>query len=112
MREEETVVNKSIDAVRGCISADDEVSKSTQTQNAWRNEWRERAADVLRARKQIYQSYLDKVTPYVTYRWVGTAVMFILFTLRIVFAQGWYIGMPRILLHKTRTTQRCTCVMI
>lgn len=43
---------------------------------------------------QIYQSYLDKATPFVTYRWVGTAVLFVMFALRIIFAQGWYIGMP------------------
>lgn len=41
---------------------------------------------------QIYQSYLDKVTPYVAYRWVGTALLFVAFGLRIIFAQGWYIG--------------------
>lgn len=41
---------------------------------------------------QMYQSYLDKATPYVTYRWVGTGVVFVMFALRIIFAQGWYIG--------------------
>ncbi|KAF4550914.1 Rer1-like protein [Elsinoe fawcettii] len=40
---------------------------------------------------QIYQSYLDKSTPFATYRWIGTGVVFILFALRIIFAQGWYI---------------------
>jgi hypothetical protein len=40
---------------------------------------------------QIYQTYLDKSTPYVTYRWVGTGVLFLLFFLRIVVAGGWYI---------------------
>ena len=44
--------------------------------------------------KQMYQSYLDKATPYVTYRWVGTATVFVMFALRIIFAQGWYIGTP------------------
>jgi len=44
---------------------------------------------------QLYQSYLDKSTPYITYRWVGTGVLFILFALRIIVAQGWYIGMPK-----------------
>ncbi|PGH16631.1 protein RER1 [Polytolypa hystricis UAMH7299] len=38
-----------------------------------------------------YQSYLDKATPYTAYRWVGTGVLLILFFLRIIFAQGWYI---------------------
>jgi len=40
---------------------------------------------------RIYQSYLDKSTPYATYRWAGTAGVFLLFFLRIFFAQGWYI---------------------
>ncbi|KAK3049377.1 hypothetical protein LTR09_009296 [Extremus antarcticus] len=40
---------------------------------------------------RIYQSYLDKATPYVTYRWIGTATVFVAFALRIIFAQGWYI---------------------
>jgi hypothetical protein len=39
-----------------------------------------------------YQSYLDASTPYTTYRWVGTGVLLFFFFLRIVFAQGWYIG--------------------
>jgi hypothetical protein len=41
---------------------------------------------------QIYQAYLDKSTPFTTYRWVGTCVLFLFFALRIFFAQGWYIG--------------------
>ncbi|KAL8929426.1 MAG: hypothetical protein Q9172_000477 [Xanthocarpia lactea] len=40
---------------------------------------------------RLYQSYLDKSTPYTTYRWIGTAVLLALFFLRIVVAQGWYI---------------------
>jgi len=43
----------------------------------------------------MYQNYLDKSTPYTTYRWIATATIFILFGLRIVFAQGWYIGTSR-----------------
>jgi hypothetical protein len=43
----------------------------------------------------MYQNYLDKSTPYTTYRWIATATVFILFGLRIVFAQGWYIGTSR-----------------
>ena len=43
---------------------------------------------------QIYQSYLDKCTPYTAYRWIGTAVLLTLFFLRILLAQGWYIGAP------------------
>ncbi|KAK7530348.1 rer1 protein-like protein [Phyllosticta citribraziliensis] len=40
---------------------------------------------------QIYQAYLDKSTPFIVQRWVGTAVLFLVFGLRIIFAQGWYI---------------------
>ncbi|KXL45787.1 hypothetical protein M433DRAFT_157022 [Acidomyces richmondensis BFW] len=40
---------------------------------------------------RLYQSYLDKATPYIAYRWVGTGVLFVLFALRIFVAQGWYI---------------------
>ncbi|KAK8015701.1 Bcrer1 [Apiospora marii] len=38
-----------------------------------------------------YQALLDKSTPYVTYRWVGTATFLLMFFLRIFLAQGWYI---------------------
>ncbi|KAJ5731851.1 hypothetical protein N7493_003332 [Penicillium malachiteum] len=39
-----------------------------------------------------YQAYLDASTPYTTYRWVGSGVLLLMFFLRIVLAQGWYIG--------------------
>lgn len=42
-------------------------------------------------REQLFQAYLDKSTPYNTYRWIGTGVLFLLFGLRIFVAQGWYI---------------------
>ncbi|KAK8022180.1 rer1 protein [Apiospora rasikravindrae] len=38
-----------------------------------------------------YQALLDKSTPYVTYRWVGTGAFLLMFFLRIFVAQGWYI---------------------
>ncbi|KAF3770122.1 retrieval of early ER protein Rer1 [Cryphonectria parasitica EP155] len=38
-----------------------------------------------------YQALLDQSTPYVAYRWVGTAVALMLFFTRIFVAQGWYI---------------------
>ncbi|OSX61519.1 hypothetical protein POSPLADRAFT_1040094 [Postia placenta MAD-698-R-SB12] len=38
-----------------------------------------------------YQQLLDRITPFVLYRWVGTAGLLAVFGLRIVFAQGWYI---------------------
>ncbi|RMD40286.1 hypothetical protein DV735_g4843, partial [Chaetothyriales sp. CBS 134920] len=40
---------------------------------------------------QQYQAWLDASTPYTAYRWSGTFVLFILFALRILLAQGWYI---------------------
>ncbi|KAJ3519882.1 hypothetical protein NM688_g9239 [Phlebia brevispora] len=39
-----------------------------------------------------YQQLLDKITPFVLYRWLGTVGLLSLFVLRIVLAQGWYIG--------------------
>jgi len=41
--------------------------------------------------KRQYQQMLDRVTPFVLYRWLGTAGVLFLFVLRIVLAQGWYI---------------------
>ncbi|KAI1143597.1 retrieval of early ER protein Rer1 [Hypoxylon sp. FL0543] len=38
-----------------------------------------------------YQALLDKSTPFVLYRWVGTGVFLGIFFLRILLAQGWYI---------------------
>lgn len=38
-----------------------------------------------------YQVLLDRVTPFVLYRWLGTAGLLGLFMLRIVLSQGWYI---------------------
>ncbi|KAI0359621.1 retrieval of early ER protein Rer1 [Trametes cingulata] len=35
-----------------------------------------------------YQQWLDRITPFVLYRWLGTAGVLALFGLRIVFAQG------------------------
>lgn len=40
---------------------------------------------------RIYQAYLDKSTPFTTYRWTGTGILFCMFALRIFLAQGWYI---------------------
>ncbi|MCJ1254534.1 retention in endoplasmic reticulum protein 1 [Lignoscripta atroalba] len=40
---------------------------------------------------RYYQAYLDKSTPYTTYRWIGTGTLTLLFSLRIIYAQGWYI---------------------
>ncbi|KAI8146201.1 Golgi membrane protein [Fennellomyces sp. T-0311] len=38
-----------------------------------------------------WQRILDDTTPHVQYRWIGTAVLLVLFILRILYAQGWYI---------------------
>ncbi|CAK7203442.1 retention in endoplasmic reticulum protein 1 [Sporothrix eucalyptigena] len=38
-----------------------------------------------------YQALLDQSTPYVTYRWIGTGTFLVVFFLRILLAQGWYI---------------------
>lgn len=54
-----------------------------------RDGYEEHTAETMR---QIYQSYLDKSTPFTTYRWIGTGVVLLLFFTRIVVAQGWYIG--------------------
>ncbi|KAG8529988.1 retention in endoplasmic reticulum protein 1 [Bacidia gigantensis] len=40
---------------------------------------------------RIYQSYLDKATPYKAYRWTGSGVLLFMFMIRIVTSQGWYI---------------------
>jgi hypothetical protein len=40
----------------------------------------------------LFQSYLDKSTPYKVQRWAGTATLFFLFFVRILWAHGWYIG--------------------
>ena len=56
----------------------------------------------------MYQAYLDKSTPFATYRWAGTGVLFLLFMLRIFLAQGWYIGqppLPRQSLSRSRVTE-------
>jgi len=40
---------------------------------------------------RAYQSYLDKSTPYVTYRWIGSGTVLLMFFLRIFLSEGWYI---------------------
>ena len=46
-----------------------------------------------------YQFYLDRSTPHPVYRWVATAGIFAMFTLRIVLAQGVSISDNRLLEH-------------
>jgi hypothetical protein len=38
--------------------------------------------------KRQYQQNLDRITPHVFYRWVGTTVAVAIFELRILYAQG------------------------
>ncbi|PFH52121.1 hypothetical protein AMATHDRAFT_2371 [Amanita thiersii Skay4041] len=38
-----------------------------------------------------YQQTLDRWTPHILYRWLGTAGLLSIFMLRILIAQGWYI---------------------
>lgn len=40
---------------------------------------------------RLYQSYLDQTVPHTGLRWGGFAGLLLLFLLRIIFAQGWYI---------------------
>lgn len=39
-----------------------------------------------------YQALLDQSTPFLVYRWIGTAAALLCFFLRVLMAQGWYIG--------------------
>lgn len=41
--------------------------------------------------EQAYQSQLDRLTPYTTYRWAATLGLIFVFMLRILLSQGWYI---------------------
>ncbi|OJT05450.1 Protein rer1 [Trametes pubescens] len=45
-------------------------------------------ANFLAKGQRTYQQWLDRVTPFVLYRWLGTAGLLSLFMLRIVFAEG------------------------
>lgn len=40
---------------------------------------------------RMYQFYLDKSTPHMTYRWVGTLVLAAIYVLRVYYVQGFYI---------------------
>ena len=55
---------------------------------------------------QIFQAYLDKSTPFTTYRWAGTGTLFVLFALRIFVAEGWYIGMCPVPPHISQALPR------
>ncbi|TFL07139.1 retrieval of early ER protein Rer1 [Pterulicium gracile] len=40
---------------------------------------------------RVYQQTLDRWTPHILHRWLAFAALIVVFFLRIVFAQGWYI---------------------
>lgn len=40
---------------------------------------------------RIYQYYLDKTTPHAVPRWVGTAIIALIYGIRVYFVQGFYI---------------------
>jgi len=40
---------------------------------------------------RLYQSTLDRWTPHIYQRWLGTAGLLAIFALRVLLAQGWYI---------------------
>lgn len=52
---------------------------------------------VTRARNKLsilhrnYQFYLDRTTPHSFHRWLTTAVLFIIFSLRVIMAQGYFV---------------------
>lgn len=39
-----------------------------------------------------FQAALDQTTPFVAKRWAATGGLLVLFMLRILISQGWYIG--------------------
>lgn len=39
----------------------------------------------------LYRFYLDKVVPHVKERWTALAILLVLFLVRIVLSQGWYV---------------------
>ncbi|POW17263.1 hypothetical protein PSTT_00723 [Puccinia striiformis] len=41
--------------------------------------------------EKAYQYQLDRLTPYTTYRWLSTSGLILIFMLRILLSQGWYI---------------------
>lgn len=40
---------------------------------------------------RLYQSYLDQTVPHTGARWIGFGALLVVFMLRIVISQGWYI---------------------
>jgi len=40
---------------------------------------------------RIFQHYLDKTTPHAVYRWIGTFVVAVIYSLRVYYLHGFYI---------------------
>lgn len=57
---------------------------------------------------QAYQAYLDASTPFTTYRWIGTAVLLLIFFLRIILKEGWYIGTSQ----SPNPLPKLTCLLV
>lgn len=53
------------------------------------------ALEQARVTQMRLQAALDRTTPFVGRRWAATTGLLVLFMLRIVIAQGWYIGEQR-----------------
>ncbi|KAM3160038.1 Protein RER1 [Lachancea thermotolerans] len=49
------------------------------------------AAAFMNKYKTQYQVYLDKVTPHLKYRWGALGGMLVLFFLRVIYGEGWYV---------------------
>lgn len=41
--------------------------------------------------KQIWQQWLDKSTPHIAYRWIVLTVSLVVYVLRVVYLEGFYI---------------------
>ncbi|KAG0746170.1 hypothetical protein G6F57_007665 [Rhizopus arrhizus] len=52
------------------------------------------SSSILAQKSQIerrFQQVLDQITPFAPYRWTGTVALLLLFTTRVIYAEGWYI---------------------
>lgn len=48
-------------------------------------------SQICRRISQLYQKLLDSWTPYTTIRWIVTFLLVLLYMLRVLYIQGWYI---------------------
>ncbi|BGP12879.1 hypothetical protein JCM10213_005167 [Rhodosporidiobolus nylandii] len=49
------------------------------------------AVEAVKHYDRVYQAYLDRTTPFTLYRWTSTTVLFLLFVIRILWVQAYYI---------------------